>query len=118
MKTFLTTTAIVAALTFSAYAEGDINGDEALGEANGTVKASTQDLSGPQGLIGQYAMAQAQPQGTLSRSKNVKSKGAASAKAQKASAQAKGANASAQEVIDKTPENLKSPAGMDGGNRR
>jgi hypothetical protein len=109
MKTFLTTTAIVAALTFSAYAEGVINGDAVKSGPQGlTVMAQAQ----PQPQL------QAQPQGTLPRAKNVKSKGAASAKAQKASARARGANPTTQEVIDKTPDNLKSPTGMDGGNRR
>ena len=52
MKTLITTAVIVAALTLPSLAE--TTGTEAAGEANGSVRASTQER---EALIGQIAMA-------------------------------------------------------------
>jgi hypothetical protein len=117
MRMFVTTAAIMAALTASAFAEGELQGTEAQGEADGSFKLSAQQPIGSS--LGQFAMAQASPSGSkgakASKAKHL-TKGAAShASASKASAkEPKG------EPNDTgySPESLKSPTGMDGGNRK
>jgi hypothetical protein len=119
MKMFVTTAAIMAALTASAFAEGELQGTEALGEADGSFKMSAQQPIGSS--TGQFAMAQASLPGDkgtkVSKTKRPNAKGAAShASAHKASAKE-----TKDELYNDTgfsPELLKSPTGMDGGNRK
>jgi hypothetical protein len=104
MKKLLTTVAISAALAFPALAEGTIGGEEALGEADGSFKHSAD----PGEILamnsfGERAMAQAAPR------RQIKSEGS------KARAEAK---VEAKEMNGFSAESLKSPTGMDGGNRK
>jgi len=99
MKTFFTATAVVALLTVPAFAEGDTTGTEALGDAHGSFKASTQEpilLASSQISTGEFAMAQAI-----------------------VSPRAKAVSAEASDTyMGFRVESLKSPTGMDGGNRK
>jgi len=119
MRMFVTTAAIMAALTVSAFAEGELQGTEAQGEADGSFKLSAQQPIGSS--TGQLAMAQASlpaSKGTkVSKTKHLSAKGAAS--------HASVRKTSAKEIKDQpsndtgySPELLKSPTGMDGGNRK
>jgi len=120
---------MIAALTVSAFAEGEPTGTEAQGEADGSFKLSAQQPPETifRGSSGQLAMAQ----GTLpsekvkgakaSKAKVSKAKAstakASKAKALKANAAASDASASAKEgeVYNDTgysPESLKSPTGI------
>jgi hypothetical protein len=97
MKTFLTTAAIVAALTLPAFAEGDTTGSEAWGEANGSFKLSKQDPDLANPILGSRGT-QAMAQGRLPR-------------AQAPSSTSISANS---EGLLFTPAS----SGMDGGNRK
>lgn len=121
MRMLVTTVAIMAALTASAFAEGELQGTEAQGEADGSFKLSAQQPIGSS--LGQLAMAQASPPGSkgtkvTKKTKHMNAKGAAShASASKASAK----ETTKDEIYNDTgfaPETLKSPTGMDGGNRK
>ena len=127
MRMFVTTAAFMAAMTLSAFAEGDLIGTEAQGEADGSFKASAQE---PSGFIAQDSLAQsAMAQGTLPSDKIVKtSKPSKSSKAKLLHAKGAASHASATKASAKqgdllndtgySPELLKSPTGMDGGNRK
>jgi hypothetical protein len=100
MKTFFMTAALVAVLTVPAFAEGDATGTEALGDTHGSFKASTQEpifLASSQISTGEFAMAQA--------------------KAQPRAKKTTGAEAN-NTYMGFRVESLKSPTGMDGGNRK
>jgi hypothetical protein len=104
MKKLLTTVAISAALVFPAVAESTVGSEEALGEADGSFKHSAQQ---PEQLLivassGERAMAQAAPAR--------QSKSGSGAKAE--------AKVEAKEMNGFPAETLKSPTGMDGGNRK
>jgi hypothetical protein len=130
MRMFVTTAAMMAALTVSAFAEGDLLGTEAQGEANGSFKASIQQPTAPilQDSLGQQAMAQGSLPSDkskapkISKTKHLNAKGAAShASAIKASAKGNSVKQNKDELYNDTgysPESLKSPTGMDGGNRK
>jgi hypothetical protein len=121
MRMFVTTAAMMAALTVSAFAEGELLGTEAQGEADGSFKASVQQPIGSS--IGQSAMAQ----GSLPSKATKVSKGT---KAPKAKHLTKGAASHASAIrpvkasdqlyndTGYSPDSLKSPTGMDGGNRK
>jgi hypothetical protein len=122
MRMFVTTAAMMAALTVSAFAEGELLGTQAPGEADGSFQASVQQPIGSS--IGQSAMAQ----GSLpSKATKVSSKGT---KAPKAKHLTKGAASHASAIrpvkasdqlyndTGYSPDSLKSPTGMDGGNRK
>jgi hypothetical protein len=104
MKMLLTTVAISAALAFPVLAEGTIGSEEAQGEASGSFRATAQQ---EEPLIlasaGERAMAQAPaPQ--------QKAKGADKAKGE--------AKAKPDTYAGFSVDSLKSPTGMDGGNRK
>jgi hypothetical protein len=131
MRMFMTTAAMMAALTVSAFAEGDLLGTEAQGEADGSFKASLQQPIGSS--PGQFAMAQGNLPGekikstktakapTASKSKNLKRVSAKSGASSHASAIKTNAKQTSDEPYNDTgysPESLRSPTGMDGGNRK
>jgi hypothetical protein len=133
MRMFVTTAAMIAALTVSAFAEGEPTGTEAQGEADGSFKLSAQQPPETifRGSSGQLAMAQGTlPSEKVKGAKASKAKAstakASKAKALKANAAASDASASKAsakegEVSNDTgysAESLKSPTGMDGGNRK
>jgi hypothetical protein len=119
MRIFVTTAAMMAALTVSAFAESNVTGAEAIGEADGSFKMSAQDPTGPilQGSLGQSAMAQAD----LPSQQKIKGKKASKAKGLSAKGASSNASAKDDAVYNDTgysAESLKSPTGMDGGNRK
>jgi hypothetical protein len=130
MKTIVTTAVVVAALTVPAFAEGDIAGDESLGQAYGTINSSLQDLYWTRrDSFGQVSMAQGElrPSAAPARASaktKVRSEGAsakvpsqgASAKvpSQGASAKVPSEGAGAVGGLGFTPAG----SGMDGGNRK
>jgi hypothetical protein len=128
MRKFVTTAAMMAALTMSAFAEGDATGTDAQGEANGSFKMSSQQQIGSSGSsLGQLAMAQGSLPGEqtksskASKTKNLKAESPKSGAGSKASATKANAKQISNEPANDTgysPESLKSPTGMDGGNRK
>jgi hypothetical protein len=120
MRMFAMTAAMMAALTVSAFAEGELLGIEAQGEADGSFKASAQQPIGSS--IGQLAMAQGSlpsKETKVSKAKVSKTKHLTKGAASHASA-IKPAKQTDQLYNDTgySPESLKSPTGMDGGNRK
>lgn len=109
MKTVITTATVVAMLTLPAFGEGDPTGSEAFGEARGSFKMSAQEqpdalaIQASSIALGQQAMAQ----GELPRAKA----------SSKASAKA-GSSTNSDNQSGFSAESLKSPTGMDGGNRK
>ena len=101
MKTFLTTAAIVAALTLPAFAEGETTGTEAQGEADGSFKASAQEPA----EVGQGGV----PQDSFLLFPGVETTGAASA-----SSRTRNFRPAPSEEGGINPAG----SGMDGGNRR
>ena len=116
MKRLLTSVVIVTALTVSAFAEGDPTGSEAIGEANGSAKASTQNLAALQSLSGGGTMAQAKIQRTKGKGHDAmasaKIKGDAKAKGESSQASAGGKVSTGGGVFSPLG------SGMDGGNRK
>jgi hypothetical protein len=129
MKTLLTTAAVIAALTVPAFAEGDIAGDESLGQAYGTINSSLQDLYWTRrDSFGQVSMAQ----GTLRPSK---APAAASKKTAKTKVPGENTSAQGERMVAPVGSGTKVPgegtsaqggglgftpagSGMDGGNRK
>ena len=127
MRMLVTTAAVMAALTLSAFAEGESTDTEAVGEAQGSFRMSAQHPAEPilQGSLGERAMAQASlPSEQIKSPKASKAKSLKKSKHLKsgASSNASAANASARGDADNFPgyaaDALKSPTGMDGGNRK
>jgi len=114
---------MMAALMVSAFAEGEPTGTEAVGEAHGSFKMSAQQPTEPilQGSLGQTAMAQ----GSLPGEK-IKSTKASKGKILKATSRKSGASSNASDAqaseadtyMGYATDSLKSPTGMDGGNRK
>jgi hypothetical protein len=125
MRMFVTTAAMMAALTMSAFAEGELTGTEAQGEADGSFKMSAQQPIGSS--LGQLAMAQGNLPGEKiksskgSKAKNLKAGSEKSGASSHASAVKGGPKQPSDQPYNDTgysPESLRSPTGMDGGNRK
>jgi len=119
MKTFVATV-IVAALTLPAYAEGDLTGSEAIGEANGSVKLSTAQSSEipTASSIGGLAMAQGSLQETKAPATKSKKRVAKAKASGELKASGEKARAEATDDSGASAALAKSPTGMDGGNRK
>jgi hypothetical protein len=127
MRMFVTTAAIMAALTVSAFAQGGLAATETQGQANGSFTTSTQQPTEPalQSSLPRRTMAQGNlPSEKIKTSKSSKGKNLkpASLKSGASShASAIKAGGKPDEPYNDTrysPESLRSPTGMDGGNRK
>lgn len=104
MKTLATTAALLVAFSLPAFAEADtIGSSEAQGQANGSFIASAQEE--PAWVLPSTGTAQgAMAQGTLPRAK---------------ASRGKASTAGGEDTyLGFAVDSLKSPSGMDGGNRK